>query len=84
MESRLAVEGPLRLGQAGQDDNNTYSRELDVETLVWTRGPNFPLCDLASRLMCPRCRSRRVAVLFDCLPRPVGKPQLLTNRSHGA
>ena len=42
-----------------------YTRELDLETLVWTRGPNFPLSSLDGRLMCPRCRSRRVAVLFQ-------------------
>ena len=24
----------------------TYTRELDLETLVWTRGPNFPLSSL--------------------------------------
>ena len=43
----------------------TYRRELDLETLVWTRGQNFPLSSLDGRLMCPRCRSRRVAVLFQ-------------------
>jgi hypothetical protein len=42
-----------------------YTRELDLETLVWTRGPNFPLSSLDARLMCPRCKSRRVAVLFQ-------------------
>jgi len=42
-----------------------YTRELDVETLVWTRGPNFPLSSLDGRLMCPRCRSRRVVVMFQ-------------------
>jgi hypothetical protein len=34
-------------------------------SIVWTRGPNFPLSRLDGRLMCPRCRSRRVAVLFQ-------------------
>jgi hypothetical protein len=43
----------------------TYTRELDLETLVWTRGPSFPLSSLDGRLMCPRCRSRRVTVLFE-------------------
>jgi hypothetical protein len=42
-----------------------YTRELDLETLVWTRGANFPLSSLDGRLMCPRCRSRRVAVMFQ-------------------
>jgi len=32
-----------------------YRRQLDLETLVATRGPNFPLSRLESRLMCPAC-----------------------------
>ena len=39
--------------------------ELDLETLVWTRGQGFPLQDLWSRLKCPHCWSRRITVLFD-------------------
>jgi hypothetical protein len=31
-----------------------------VETLVATRGPNFPFSRLESRLMCPACGNRRV------------------------
>src|ERR1700679_4122976 len=27
-----------------------YSYDLDLRTLVWSRGAPFPLCDLASRL----------------------------------
>ena len=42
-----------------------YRRELDLETLVYTRGRDFPLALLASRLKCPRCGSRKVSVLFD-------------------
>jgi hypothetical protein len=42
-----------------------YRRELDLETLVWTRGPDFPLARLENRLMCPRCGSRRVVVMFE-------------------
>lgn len=38
--------------------------DVDMTTLLWTRGPNFPLCDLASRMMCPSCGSRRVALYF--------------------
>lgn len=43
----------------------TYARELDVETLVCTRGRDFPLAWLAERLRCPRCGSRRVVVLYE-------------------
>jgi hypothetical protein len=36
-----------------------------VQTLVYTRGPNFPLSRLESRLMCPSCGNRRVTVVFE-------------------
>jgi hypothetical protein len=39
--------------------------ELDLETLVWTRGATFPLSGLESRLKCPRCGSRRIVVMFE-------------------
>ena len=42
-----------------------FSAELDLQTLVCTRGRDFPLARLAERLRCPRCGSRRVAVLYD-------------------
>ena len=35
-----------------------YRRELDMETLVWTRGRAFPLSRLESRLRCPRDQPR--------------------------
>src|SRR4051812_3745418 len=49
----------------------TYRAELNMQTLVWTRGPNFPLSRLESRLMCPECGSRRVALLFEVPKVPV-------------
>jgi hypothetical protein len=42
-----------------------YRKQLDLETLVATRGPNFPLSRLEARLMCPSCGSRRVVVVFE-------------------
>ena len=42
-----------------------YRKQLDLETLVATRGPNFPLSRLESRLMCPACGNRRVTVVFE-------------------
>jgi hypothetical protein len=42
----------------------TWSYDLDMLTLVATRGRDFPLAMLASRLRCPRCGSRRMAVVF--------------------
>lgn len=39
--------------------------DLDMVTLGLTKGPNFPLSLLSSRLMCPRCGGRNVVVMFD-------------------
>ena len=38
--------------------------QLDLETLVCTRGRDFPLGRLADRLRCPRCGCRRISVMF--------------------
>jgi hypothetical protein len=38
--------------------------ELDMETLVWTRGAAMPISDLSKRLRCPACRSLKVTVAF--------------------
>lgn len=45
-----------------------FRRELDLETLVCTRGRAFPLSSLESRLRCPRCGNRRMVVLFETPP----------------
>jgi hypothetical protein len=42
-----------------------YRKQLDLDTLVCTRGPNFPLSRLESRLMCPACGGRTVTVVFE-------------------
>ena len=42
-----------------------YRKQLDLDTLVCTRGPNFPLSRLELRLMCPACGSRNVTVVFE-------------------
>jgi hypothetical protein len=42
-------------------------KELEMETLVWTRGRDFPLSRLESRLRCPLCGSRNVVVLYEPL-----------------
>jgi hypothetical protein len=41
-----------------------YRTELDLQTLVCTRGRDFPLARIAERLRCPRCGCRRVSVVF--------------------
>jgi hypothetical protein len=51
-------------------------RELDMQTLVCTRGRDFPVAHLAERLRCPRCGCRRVAVMFD----PPAMPQAQSTR----
>ena len=50
----------------------TYQLELDVETLVCTRGRAFPVSMLPDRLKCPRCGWARMTVVYD-FPR---QPQL--------
>jgi DNA-directed RNA polymerase subunit RPC12/RpoP len=42
-----------------------YKAELDMETLVCTRGRDFPLSWLQERLRCPRCGSRRMVVMYE-------------------
>ena len=42
-----------------------YRGTLHMETLVCTRGRDFPLDQLASRLRCPRCGSRNVRVMYS-------------------
>jgi hypothetical protein len=44
--------------------------ELDLHTLIWTRGSAFPLSSLEGRLKCPLCGSRKVAVIFDVPSEP--------------
>jgi hypothetical protein len=44
--------------------------ELDLHTLIWTRGSGFPLTSLEARLKCPMCGSRKVSVIFDVPSEP--------------
>jgi hypothetical protein len=41
-----------------------HRAELDMETLVWTRGMGFPISRLETRLRCPMCGSRDVRLIF--------------------
>jgi Zn finger protein HypA/HybF involved in hydrogenase expression len=47
-----------------------YRFDLDVETLVWTRGSNIELSMLSERMMCPKCKSRRVSLIYDVPANP--------------
>src|SRR5215204_3000337 len=42
-----------------------YRTDLDLKTLVCTRGRDFPLARVAERLRCPRCDCRDVSVMFS-------------------
>ena len=42
-------------------------RELDLETLVWTR-EDIPISLLSERMKCPRCGNRRVTLMFTPPP----------------
>lgn len=44
--------------------------ELDLRTLVWTRGAHFPIENLSSRLRCPSCYRTGVRVIFDIPNQP--------------
>jgi len=59
---RCSWTPPHRMEGRGRECG--YDAELDLPTLVWTRGRAFPLGRLESRLRCPRCGSREVTVLF--------------------
>jgi hypothetical protein len=43
----------------------SIASSLTSKTLVCTRGPNFPLSRLETRVMCPTCGSRSVTVVFE-------------------
>jgi hypothetical protein len=49
----------------------TYRHEFDITTLVATRSRDFPIAQLEQRLRCPRCGSRRIAVMFDVPKNPM-------------
>jgi hypothetical protein len=49
-----------------------YRKYLDLETLVCTRGRDFPIARIAERLRCPRCGCREVSVMFN----PPTNPQI--------
>jgi hypothetical protein len=48
----------MRCNDGYRQETRSIRRCVDLETLVATRGPNFPLSKLESRLMCPTCGNR--------------------------
>jgi hypothetical protein len=57
--------GEMRPSQRRDPCGGASTKQLDLETLVATRGPNFPISRLESRLMCPSCGNRQVTVVFE-------------------
>lgn len=57
----------LRDGQEGLKHRRPCGlrMELDLATLVATRGRDFPIAQLSMRLRCPRCGCREIQVAFD-------------------
>lgn len=47
-----------------------FSAKLDMMTLVATRGRNFPISWLGTRLKCPRCGSTSIRILWDFPSQP--------------
>jgi hypothetical protein len=47
--------------------------ELDMKTLVWTRGERMPLELLRERLRCPKCGRTNVLVFFEVPNQPKAK-----------
>lgn len=39
-----------------------WREALDLRTLMWTRGRRLPVSALTTKLRCPECGSRRVAI----------------------
>jgi len=66
----LARESALPPVRAGAQEDRTLiacdtTVELDMVTLIWTRGERMSLTLLQERLRCPRCGNRTVQVFFD-------------------
>ena len=73
LSARLAYPRSVRLGQArGHEKRSSVlgKAELDLHTLIWTRGSAFPITSLEARLKCPMCGSRKIAVMFDVPSEP--------------
>lgn len=59
--------GPMTEGYKRKRECH-YRKDLDMETLLCTRGRDFPIARLAQRLRCPRCGSRDVRVVWNFPP----------------
>ncbi|WP_291209048.1 hypothetical protein [Hyphomonas sp.] len=48
-----------------------WKAELDLRTLLVTRGPGFPLDRLSAVVMCPRCKRRDIVLSYSAPAEPV-------------
>ena len=63
--ARCIWSAPTRKSKEGRGQIQCDTKtELDMKTLVWTRGDRFPLDQLENRLMCPNCGSREIKIIF--------------------
>ena len=69
VRARCYWTGPTKSGRRQTPYCDT-TVELDMTTLVWTRGENFPINRLNERLRCPSCRLMKVRVYFDVPNQP--------------
>ena len=69
MSNAKCIDG--RVEQTHSTRKCHYTKELNLETLVWTRGRKMPLSDLKDR--CPQCGGRRISIIFD--PKPTARMQ---------
>ena len=73
--ARLAMQGPLSLDGRCQalsqssDGVVRHAEELDMKTLLWTRGERFPLEMLACHVRWPRCGQDKARVMWT-IPGP--------------
>ena len=54
-----------------------FRQDLDMMTLVCTRGRDFPLARIAERLRCPRCGCREITMMFISSTQPNANAALL-------
>jgi hypothetical protein len=77
MEARMDLYRPLLVVRSQSGKRMApwcdTTVELDMTTLVWTRGERFPLIRLAEVLKCPRCQKRDVRVFFGVPNEPVAE-----------
>src|SRR3954453_18892023 len=76
LQARLAHPCAVRLGPAGSDEERSRvpgEGRVGPAYAYWTWGAAFPISQLDSRLKCPLCGSRRVALISDLSKEPMAK-----------